>query len=75
MAVRGMGVAETALVRIDHSAFRHDLRAAGMEMAAGRRIGRGRQVPLKPDHLPFGFWIDRRYGRQERPGIGMFWMV
>ena len=44
-------------------------------MATGRRIGRGRQIPLKTDHLPLGFSIDRRYGRKERLGIGVFSMI
>ncbi len=55
MAVDGMGGVETALGRIDHFAFRHDLGATGMEMAAGRRDQPGTASPLEAESPPDGY--------------------
>ena len=45
-------------------------RAAGVEDAARRRIGRARDVALEPDPLAAAA-VDRRHGGEQRLGVGM----
>jgi hypothetical protein len=57
--------------RLDLTANRHDMRTAGVEAAAGRRIERAWDLANEYGLAPAIPWIVYRHGRQQRLRVWM----
>ena len=53
------------------SANVHTAGASGMELAAGRRIGRGRDTAFQDDAVHFDGRVGNRYRAEQSFGVGM----
>ena len=71
MAYHRVPISNAVFFRKFSSALFTRLRTAWVKMATCRRIGRGWQLPLKPDGNALFVSVDRRYRRQQRLRIWM----